>query len=262
VKLADLTDADLARLSEADAVELLGHLEWLERYESQRLFYRLFPDEDTRQPDGETFHARRKYERHLEHFAAGRTYRERVLLAANRVGKTVAGAYEVSCHLTGEYPDWWEGRRFEHPVRVWAAGKTNETVRDIVQSALCGTIEHDGGRRRFSGTGLIPGHLLGDVSWRQGVADVADIIRVKHKSGALSSLGLKSYQQGRGSFEGTAQHVIWFDEEPPADVYGEALIRTATTQGITILTFTPLEGMSEVVLSFLPQEMRPASLET
>jgi phage terminase large subunit-like protein len=74
---------------------------------------------------------------------------------------------------------------------------------------------------------------------------------------ALETLGLKSYQQGRGSFEGTSLHVIWLDEEPPVDVYGECLIRTATTNGIIMLTFTPLEGLSDVVMSFLPMEMRP-----
>ena len=41
------------------------------------------------------------------------------------------------------------------------------------------------------------------------------------------------------------------------DVYGECIIRTATTNGLVLLTFTPLEGMSEVVMSFLPKEMRP-----
>ncbi len=44
--------------------------------------------------------------------------------------------------------------------------------------------------------------------------------------------------------------------EPPLDVYGECVIRTATTNGIVMLTFTPLEGMSEVVMSFLPTEMQ------
>ncbi len=80
---------------------------------------------------------------------------------------------------------------------------------------------------------------------------------MRHASGGWSVLGLKAYNQGRGSFEGTAQHVIWLDEEPPMDVYGECLIRTATTDGIVMLTFTPLAGMSEVVLGFLPAEMRP-----
>jgi phage terminase large subunit-like protein len=46
--------------------------------------------------------------------------------------------------------------------------------------------------------------------------------------------------------------LIWDDEEPPMDVYGEQIIRTATTKGILMLTFTPLEGMSDVVQQFLP----------
>ncbi len=72
------------------------------------------------------------YQKHLEFFRAGRAYRERCFMAANRVGKTEgAGGYEMTCHLTGRYPDWWEGRRFSGPVRAWAAGKTNETTRDV-----------------------------------------------------------------------------------------------------------------------------------
>ena len=34
------------------------------------------------------------------------------------------------------------------------------------------------------------------------------------------------------------------------DVYGECLIRLMTTQGVLLLTFTPLEGISETVLQF------------
>lgn len=147
-------------------------------------------------------------------------------------------------------------RRFEAPVRWWAAGKTNETTRDIVQATLLGAIAQRDGRKHFDGTGVIPGEALGAVTWKQGVSDLVDTIKVRHTSGGWSTLGFKSYQQGRGSFEGTAQHGIWLDEEPPLDVYGECLIRTATTNGIVMLTFTPLEGMSEVVMGFLPEEMR------
>ena len=87
-----------------------------------------------------------------------------------------------------------------------------------------------------------------------GLSDLVDTVRVRHISGGWSVLGLKSYQQGRDVFEGTERHVIWLDEEPPADVYGECLIRTATVNGLVLLTFTPLEGISEVVKSFLPQD--------
>ena len=35
---------------------------------------------------------------------------QRMLMAANRVGKTEGAAAEVAMHATGEYPDWWEGK--------------------------------------------------------------------------------------------------------------------------------------------------------
>ena len=86
----------------------------LERLVSQSQFYRLFPDEDMEQPDGSIIHARHKYAKHLEFFEAGAKYRERCFMAANRVGKTLgAGGYETAAHLTGDYPAWWVGRRFE-----------------------------------------------------------------------------------------------------------------------------------------------------
>ena len=104
---------------------------------------------------------------------------------------------------------------------------------------------------------MVPGERLGPVTWKHGVSDLADTVKVQHVSGGWSTLGFKSYQQGRGSFEGTAQDGIWLDEEPPLDVYGERIVRTATTDGVVLLTFTPLEGMSEVVIGFLPQELLP-----
>lgn len=196
---------------------------------------------------------RELYPRHMEFFKAGAQYRERCFMAANRIGKTEgAGGYETALHLTGRYPDWWEGRRFDRPVRFWAAGKTNETTRDIVQTKLFGDITHAGGSKGFSGTGLVWGDCIGPATWKQGVSDLADVVRIKHITGGWSRLGLKSFQQGRGSFEGTEQDGIWLDEEPPIEIYGECLIRTATTGGIVFMTYTPLEGLTDTVLAFLP----------
>ncbi len=234
--------------------------------QKKRLFYALYPDQDETWTlhgnkhfaAGSTVYRRDLYPKHLEFFRAGAKYRERCFMAANRVSKTLGGGgYETACHLTGEYPHWWEGRRFDGPVRAWAAGRTNETTRDIIQTTLLGEIVHRGQRKLTSGTGVVPGDALGVTTWKQGVQDLVDTIQVKHVTGGWSTLGLKAYQQGRGSFEGTAQHVIWLDEEPPADVYGECLIRTATTHGIIMLTFTPLEGLSTVVLQFMPKEFKP-----
>lgn len=229
----------------------------------QRQFHRMYPEEtQTDRVTGQVFHARHLYPRHMEFFDAGREYRERCFMAGNRIGKTYgAGGYETACHATGLYPDWWTGRRFARPVRAWVAGKTNETTRDIIQSTLFGEVKaragHNAGGKGFTGTGVIPGECLGVLTWKQGVADLADVVRVRHVSGGWSTIGLKSYVQGRGSFEGTSQHLIWLDEEPPLDVYGECLIRTATTDGIVMLTFTPLAGLSATVMQFMPKDVRP-----
>jgi len=199
------------------------------------------------------------YAKHLEFFRAGAAYRERCAMAANRVGKTEGmGGYETALHLTGRYPAWWEGRRFEHPVQFWAAGKTNETTRDIVQRKLFGPARGAGQEKCFEGTGLIYGDSIGKISWKQGVPDLADTILIKHVSGGWSELGLKSYQQGRGGFEGTERHGVWLDEEPPLEIYSECLIRTATTNGIVYITFTPLEGTTGTVLMFLEPEAKDA----
>lgn len=241
------TPAQIAAMPREEREALLLMLEEREHRLSRIGFAALFPVDGPR--------ARHLYPKHMEFFRAGATHRERCFMAANRVGKTVSGGFEITCHLTGDYPDWWEGKRFHHPVRAWAAGKTNETTRDIVQAKLLGDIVR-GAEKNVTGTGIVPGIKLGRPTWKQGVQDLVDTIPIKHKSAGWSALGFKSYQQGRGSFEGTEQHVIWLDEEPPADVYEECLIRTATTRGVVMLTFTPLEGLSEVVMQFLPQEMR------
>jgi phage terminase large subunit-like protein len=168
------------------------------------------------------------------------------MLAANRVGKTEGvGGFELTLHLTGQYPEWWCGRRFTHPVRAWAAGDTSKTVREIIQQKLLGPVG-------YWGTGLIPGDSIRRVVRATGAADTAEIVYVSHVSGGISTLVFKSYDQRREAFQGTEQDVIWLDEEPPLDIYTESLLRTMTNNGMVMLTFTPLLGLSDVVLQFLP----------
>jgi len=225
-------------------IQLLKAVAEKERRTKENKNKGFFPDE------GEF--ARDKYPKHLEFFAAGAKYKERAFIAANRSGKTVAGAYEMVCHLTGNYPHWWEGRRFEQPITAWAAGITNETTRDVIQMELLG-------RRGEYGTGMIPKDAIVRTTSRAGVTDAVQDLYVKHVTGGTSQLGFKSYVQGMDSFMGTSRHVVWFDEEmEQSNIYSEALTRTMTTEGIIYCTFTPLKGLSEVVLNFLPGGKRPA----
>ena len=189
---------------------------------------------------------RELYQKHLEFFRAGAIHRERLFMAANRVGKTEsAGGYETMLHMTGLYPEWWEGKRFSKHISCWMAGTTNITTRDILQAKVCGPIND-------LGTGLIPKDRFIRRTLKSGVQDAIETIYVKHVSGGTSVGNFKTYEQGRVAFEGTEQDVIWLDEEPPMNVYTECLTRTMTTNGLVMVTFTPLRGISDVVLSFLP----------
>ena len=189
---------------------------------------------------------RELYRPHTAFFKAGASCRERAIIAANRIGKSEGiGGYETALHLTGQYPDWWVGKRFDRPISAWACGSTGQTVRDIVQFKLLG-------KPGEMGTGMIKGELISDVKKKAGgVPDAIESVRIRHQSGGFSYLVFKSYDQKRKAFEGTEQDVIWLDEECPSDIYGECLIRTMTTGGVVMLTFTPLMGLTEVVLNFL-----------
>lgn len=233
-----MADIDIDNLSEDELRELAEMVHELDERDRHTKFDSFFPDE------GE--YRRELYPKHVAFFEAGAVHKERAFIAGNRVGKTIAGAYEMACHLTGRYPHWWVGKRFDKPIKAWAAGVSNEATRDILQKELVGD-------KRDQGTGMIPAEYIADTTTRPGVPEAFQDVYVKHISGGVSKLTLKSYEQKRKGFQGTAVEVIWLDEEPTdRGIYSECLTRTMTTKGIVMCTFTPLEGLSDIVMSFLP----------
>ena len=191
--------------------------------------------------------AYRPYTKQIEFHAAGAAARERLLMAGNQLGKTYCGAAEAAIHLSGLYPGWWRGRRFERPVRAWCASKTAEVCRDGAQRLLVGEPKD----KAQWGTGMIPAAKLIGWSAKASAPGALDGLTVRHASGGVSTAGFKSYDQGREKWQGETLDFVWFDEEPPLDVYLEGLTRTNATGGMVYLTFTPLLGMSEVVSLFL-----------
>jgi phage terminase large subunit-like protein len=171
-------------------------------------------------------------------------------MAGNQLGKTLGGAAECSMHLTGEYPDWWEGRRFDKPVILIAGSESAELTRDGVQRLLVGPPD----REEEWGTGFIPQRCIAARTRRMGVSNALDTVTVKHVSGGQSTLYLKSYDQGRSKWQANTVDFVWFDEEPPEDVYFEGITRTNATKGSVMVTFTPLKGMSSVVARFLLED--------
>jgi phage terminase large subunit-like protein len=187
------------------------------------------------------------YPKQLAFFATGR-FRERGLFAGTQLGKTESAAFEVACHLTGEYPPEWPGRKFDRPVKAWCAGENLKMTRDIMQKKLCG----EPGNIEAHGSGMIPRHLfVGEPTSARGEAHAYDTIQVRHKSGGISTLRWRTYQSGQMALQGETLDFVWCDEEPEQyGVYPELLARTTATGGFLMITFTPLKGMSEISIRF------------
>lgn len=189
----------------------------------------------------------RPYPKQQDFFDMGLLKRERLLSAGNQLGKTEAGAAEMAYHLTGEYPDDWLGRRFDRPVKAWAAGETGLLVRDVQQKKLFG----EPGVDELLGTGFIPREaIVGKPTLARGVTDAYDTVVIKHRSGGNSILRFKSYEQGRKKFQGDTIDIIWCDEEPDEEIYSECLTRTNATGGLVYTTFTPLQGATTLYNRF------------
>ena len=196
------------------------------------------------------------YPKQQNFYDAGIGFKERLLMAGTQLGKTYAGAFEVACHLTGEYPDWWLGKRYERPVKGWAVGLTSLVTRDVSQKYLCG----EPGVVANFGTGMIPRERFVDKpSMARGVTDAFDTIQVEHRTGGVvdgvSVLRFKSCEQGREKLQGESIDFAWIDEEPRPEEYFEIVARTTATKGMVFMTFTPLKGMSVVVKRFLDKEV-------
>jgi phage terminase large subunit-like protein len=202
--------------------------------------------EHKRRLDGRRLLLYHPYPKQQEFHTAGSSRRERLFMAGNQLGKTLAGGFEAAIHATGLYPAWWTGHRFDGPTVGWAAGVTGETVRESVQRVLMG-------RHTDVGTGAIPRAKIVDYTASRGVADLMDTIEVRHVGGGTSLITLKSYEKGREKWQAETLDWVWFDEEPDAKIYTEGVTRTNATKGLVWMTFTPLKGMSDVVKRFLLQ---------
>jgi phage terminase large subunit-like protein len=185
---------------------------------------------------------------------AGATNKERMTMCANGTGKSISGAYETAIHLTGMYPDWWEGARYNRPIKMWIGSIDAQMQRETVQNLLLGS-----NLTTALGTGYIPRHaLFGKPKTKQaGMAEIVDVFQVKHTSGGYSTATFKTYQQGWRSWQGAAPDIIWLDEEPNENdgqqkgIFSEAQTRVFRTSGHLYATLTPLLGETAMARHFM-----------
>lgn len=190
-------------------------------------------------------------------FKTDKPARQRALMCANQIGKTTAGAHEVAMHLTGIYPNWFKGTRFTQANEWLVASTTNETTRDRCQKDLFGEPTDD----KAIGTGAVPLECIGEKIRKPGVPNAYDSVLVKHVSGGWSKVVFRAYEQGPKKFMGSRlTGGYWADEEPPSDVNSQLVRGLFATNGIGMLTFTPEEGITEVVSQFLDNLQEGQSL--
>jgi len=172
---------------------------------------------------------------------------QKLLMAGNRIGKSYCGAMELAFHLTGIYPKWWQGRKWDRPIRAWAGGASNETTRDICQKELLGQPDD----ATAKGTGAIPLHCISEATRKAGVPNAHNSVMIKHVSGGFSRLAFKAYEMGKKMWMGESLDIVWLDEEPPLEIYTQAITRTADRNGMVYMTFTPENGMTQTVAQFI-----------
>ena len=167
-----------------------------------------------------------------------------LLMAGNRIGKSMCGSRYVAMVATGLYPKWFRGRTSKKPATTWVGGVSLETVRDICQAELLGAP----GDPDAQGSGALPRDLISKSERKPGVPNAVANVNVRHISGGTSQIFFKSYDS-MDKWYGRSVDLVWLDEEPERDLYSQAMTRTLDRRGLVMMTFTPERGITETVAS-------------
>jgi phage terminase large subunit-like protein len=202
---------------------------------------------------------RQLYNKAMQFYEAGASYRIRMLAGANGVGKSFTGALELVYHATGLYPTWWKGKKLKSPKLIWIVAESGNTFKASLQRLLVGNTlgEED------LGTGLIPKECFVNkpTGW-PSIAGAVMSMQVRHKDGHIVSIEIKSNHQNESDLQAANVDMVLFDEEPDYFVYSECITRLRSTPergepGIAILLFTSLKGLTDVVTTFLDGPIFP-----
>ena len=156
--------------------------------------------------------------------------RNRWVFGGNRSGKTECGAVEAVRMALGTNPF----RPNRADVFGWVVSLSQQVQRDVAQKKIL----H-----------YLPKDRIADIVMLSGRKDapetgIIDQIFVKNAFGGISVIGFKSCDQGREKFQGSSLDFVWFDEEPPEDIYRECLMRVFDKKGDVFGTMTPLKGLT------------------
>lgn len=179
-------------------------------------------------------------EKQMAFHATGLLAKERAFFAGNRCGKSLCTSVEWSMHLTGIYPDWWNGFRYDRAINIWVAGVTNAETYQSLKKYYVGDLGVEG---------FVHSSLIVHKETQK------HLYYIQHASGGFSKIRFKSYEQGEEAWQAETLDGVHMDEEPPAKIYSEAITRTASTSpnhhGMITLSMTPLKGVTTIMLKYM-----------
>lgn len=172
----------------------------------------------------------KRHEKQIAFHKCGK--RNRWVFGGNRSGKTECGAAECVFMARGIHPY----RENKQDVCGWVVSLSAQVQRDVAQKKILHYLRRD---------------WIEEIVMLSGRKDspesgVIDFIRVKNVFGGSSVIGFKSCDQGREKFQGASLDFVWFDEEPPKDIYEECRMRVFDRRGDLFGTMTPLKGLTFV----------------
>lgn len=158
--------------------------------------------------------------------------RNRWVFGGNRSGKTECGAVESVWMARGIHPY----RHNRNGVKGWVVSVSYEVQREVAQSKIL----------KFLKPEWVEDIVM--LSGKKGSPEhgVIDYIVINNILGGKSVIGFKSMDQGREKFQGASLDFVWFDEEPPQDIYEECRMRIMDKCGDIFGTMTPLKGLTWV----------------
>ena len=182
-----------------------------------------------RRSDTERLNGYNKTKKHKKQLAFHKCKkRNRWVFGGNRSGKTECGAVECIWMLRGIHPY----RKNRKDVFGWAVSLSAQVQRDVAQAKILSYLPR----------GWIAGITMLSGRRDSPAGGVIDQIKIKNVFGGISTLGFKSCDQGREKFQGSSLDFVWFDEEPPRDIYEECVMRVMDRRGDIFGTMTPLKG--------------------
>ncbi len=143
----------------------------------------------------------------------------KLFIGGNRSGKTVGGAAEAVMRATGRH-------------------NRDDLKRPPVKGRIV-AVDFDNGVEKIVKPEIIrwmPPSALINQSWEDSFNRQLRTLTLANGS----MIEFMSYDQDVDKFAGTSRDWIWFDEEPPEDIFNECMLRLADVDGDWWLTMTPL----------------------